>query len=209
MPEMETKQEDQQTVSQDVSQETAAADQQAEQADTPAAEAQTEAPAENEETAKAKAALDELNNRYLRLLADFDNFKRRTANEKSDIYKYGNMNLVKELLPVLDSFELALKAVPDDGPENIRAFEEGFAKVCKQLTDALTKDGLERIEALGKVYDPVYHEAIMVVEDADADPNTVIDELRAGYMYKDKVLRPTVCRVSSASSKKSTEDQNK
>lgn len=157
-----------------------------------------------EDNDKSRAELDELNNRYLRLLADFDNFKRRTANEKNDIYKYGNMNLVKELLPVLDSFELALKNVPDDGQDNMRAFEEGFAKVCKQLTDALIKDGLERIDAIGKEYDPVYHEAIMVVEDADENPNTIIDELRTGYMYKDKVLRPTVCRVSGANSKKTT-----
>lgn len=208
MPEKEKQQEDEKDIQQNVAEETTSAEQKTTEAESPAPEAEESVPGPSEEEAKAKEALEELNNRYLRLLADFDNFKRRTANEKSDIYKYGNMNLLKELLPVLDSFELALKAVPNDGPDNIQAFGEGFAKVCKQLTDALAKDGLERIDAMGKVYDPVYHEAIMVVEDADADPNTVIDELRTGYMYKDKVLRPTVCRVSSATSKKTSENQD-
>lgn len=151
---------------------------------------------EAEETC-SKAAFDELNTRYLRLLADFDNFKRRTANEKNDIYKYGNMKLVTEILPVLDSFDLALKnSLSEDA--NMEAFQEGFAKVQRQLIELLQKDGLERIEALGVEYDPNLHEAIMVVEDDSAPANTVIDELRAGYKYKDKVLRPTVCRVTSS-----------
>lgn len=142
-----------------------------------------------------ESACDELNTRYLRLLADFDNFKRRTTNEKNDIYKYGNMNLIKELLPVLDSFELAMKNAPSG--EGVDAFKEGFEKLHRQLVDILTKAGLERINALNEQYDPTYHEAIMVVEDDSVPPNTIIDELRAGYIFKDKVLRPTVCRVTN------------
>lgn len=150
-----------------------------------------------EEAAPAEdSAYEELNKRYLRLLADFDNFKRRTAGEKEDIAKYGTMNLVKELLPVLDSFELALKNPPVDSVENLAAYQEGFAKVQKQFIDCLGKAGLERIEAIGKEYDPNYHEAIMVVDDDSQPANTVFDELRAGYIFKDKVIRPTVCRVT-------------
>lgn len=150
-----------------------------------------------EEAAPAEdSAYEELNKRYLRLLADFDNFKRRTAGEKEDIAKYGTMNLVKELLPVLDSFELALKNPPADSAENLAAYQEGFAKVQKQFIDCLGKAGLERIEAIGKEYDPNYHEAIMVVDDDSQPANTVFDELRAGYIFKDKVIRPTVCRVT-------------
>ncbi len=150
-----------------------------------------------EEAAPAEdSAYEELNKRYLRLLADFDNFKRRTAGEKEDIAKYGTMNLVKELLPVLDSFELALKNPPVDSAENLAAYQEGFAKVQKQFIDCLGKAGLERIEAIGKEYDPNYHEAIMVVDDDSQPANTVFDELRAGYIFKDKVIRPTVCRVT-------------
>lgn len=156
---------------------------------------------EKEEQAEESApvedsAYEELNKRYLRLLADFDNFKRRTAGEKEDIAKYGTMTLVKELLPVLDSFELALKNPPVDSEENLAAYQEGFAKVQKQFIDCLGKAGLERIEAIGQEYDPNFHEAIMVVDDESQPANTVFDELRAGYKFKDKVIRPTVCRVT-------------
>lgn len=149
-----------------------------------------------EESKAEDSAYDELNKRYLRLLADFDNYKRRTSSEKDDIYKYGAMNLIKELLPVLDSFELALKNPPADATESVKAYQDGFEKVQRQLVDNLGKAGLERIEALGKEYDPNFHEAIMVVDDDSQPANTVIDELRAGYKFKDKVIRPTVCRVT-------------
>lgn len=149
-----------------------------------------------EESKAEDSAYDELNKRYLRLLADFDNYKRRTSSEKDDIYKYGAMNLIKELLPVLDSFELALKNPPADAIESLKAYQDGFEKVQRQLVDNLGKAGLERIEALGKEYDPNFHEAIMVVDDDSQPANTVIDELRAGYKFKDKVIRPTVCRVT-------------
>ena len=149
-----------------------------------------------EESKAEDSAYDELNKRYLRLLADFDNYKRRTSSEKDDIYKYGAMNLIKELLPVLDSFELALKNTPADAIESVKAYQDGFEKVQRQLVDNLGKAGLERIEALGKEYDPNFHEAIMVVDDDSQPANIVIDELRAGYKFKDKVIRPTVCRVT-------------
>lgn len=149
-----------------------------------------------EESKAEDSAYDELNKRYLRLLADFDNYKRRTSSEKDDIYKYGAMNLIKELLPVLDSFELALKNPPADAIERVKAYQDGFEKVQRQLVDNLGKAGLERIEALGKEYDPNFHEAIMVVDDDSQPANIVIDELRAGYKFKDKVIRPTVCRVT-------------
>ena len=149
-----------------------------------------------EESKAEDSAYDELNKRYLRLLADFDNYKRRTSSEKDDIYKYGAMNLIKELLPVLDSFELALKNPPADAIESVKAYQDGFEKVQRQLVDNLGKAGLERIEALGKEYDPNIHEAIMVVDDDSQPANIVIDELRAGYKFKDKVIRPTVCRVT-------------
>lgn len=166
-------------------------------AETSEVENTAEAAAEEAEAAPAEdSAYEELNKRYLRLLADFDNYKRRTANEKDDIYKYGNVSLVKELLPVLDSFELALKNTPADAAENIAAYQEGFAKVQKQLIEALGKAGLERIEAIGQEYDPNFHEAIMVVDDESQPANTVFDELRAGYKFNDRVIRPTVCRVT-------------
>lgn len=169
---------------------------QTEEVETPEVEVELDEEQVEEAAPAEDSAYEELNKRYLRLLADFDNYKRRTAGEKEDIAKYGTMNLVKELLPVLDSFELALKNPPVDSAENLAAYQEGFAKVQKQFVDCLGKAGLERIEAIGKEYDPNYHEAIMVVDDESQPANTVFDELRAGYIFKDKVIRPTVCRVT-------------
>ncbi len=138
----------------------------------------------------------EVENRYLRLLADFENYKKRTAKEKEDIYKYANQTLLESILPVLDAFELAMKSLPEEPEEPLKGFGEGINNIQRQLMEVLEKTGLERIEALGEIYDPVYHEAIMMVPDDSVPPHTIIDELRAGYIFKERVIRPTVCRVS-------------
>lgn len=138
----------------------------------------------------------EVESRYLRLLADFENFKKRTVKEKEDIYKYANQTLLENILPVLDAFELAMKSLPEEPEESLKGFGEGIKNIQRQLMEILNKVGLERIDALGKTYDPVYHEAIMMVPDDTVPPQTIIDELRAGYTFKERVIRPTVCRVS-------------
>ena len=137
--------------------------------------------------------------RYLRLLADFDNYKRRTQREKAEIYQYANERLIKDLLPVLDAFDMALQTAPAEDDETHKSVMIGLEQIQRQLLSALEGAGLSRIAGAGEPYDPVYHEAIMVVDDAEAPANTIIDELRAGYQFKDKVLRPTVCRVSGNS----------
>ena len=137
--------------------------------------------------------------RYLRLLADFDNYKRRTQREKAEIYQYANESLIKDLLPVLDAFDMALQTAPAEDDETHKSVMTGLEQIQRQLLSALEGAGLSRIAGAGEPYDPVYHEAIMVVDDAEAPANTIIDELRAGYQFKDKVLRPTVCRVSGTS----------
>lgn len=137
--------------------------------------------------------------RYLRLLADFDNYKRRTQREKAEIYQYANESLIKDLLPVLDAFDMALQTAPVEDDETYKSVMAGLEQIQRQLLSVLEGAGLSRIAGAGEPYDPVYHEAIMVVDDAEAPANTIIDELRAGYQFKDKVLRPTVCRVSGNS----------
>lgn len=137
--------------------------------------------------------------RYLRLLADFDNYKRRTQREKAEIYQYANESLIKDLLPVLDAFDMALQTAPAEDDETHKSVMTGLEQIQRQLLSVLEGAGLSRIAGAGEPYDPVYHEAIMVVDDAEAPANTIIDELRAGYQFKDKVLRPTVCRVSGNS----------
>lgn len=166
------------------------------------AEDVAEAPAESgqgEEESPSGAGNPELENRYIRLLADFDNYKRRTQREKADIYQYANESLIKEILPVLDAFDMALQTAPSSDDDSHNSVMTGLEQIQRQLMTVLEGAGLSRIAGLGESYDPVYHEAIMVDENADAPANTIIDELRAGYQFKDKVLRPTVCRVSGNS----------
>lgn len=164
-------------------------------------DAQTDTEAEASDQAETPEAEPDKasDTRYLRLLADFDNYKRRTQREKAEIYQYANESLIKDLLPVLDAFDMALQTAPAEDDETHKSVMTGLEQIQRQLLSALEGAGLSRIAGEGEPYDPVYHEAIMVVDDAEAPANTIIDELRAGYQFKDKVLRPTVCRVSGNS----------
>ncbi len=164
-------------------------------------DAQTDTEAEASDQAETPEAEPDKasDTRYLRLLADFDNYKRRTQREKAEIYQYANESLIKDLLPVLDAFDMALQTAPAEDDETHKSVMTGLEQIQRQLLSALEGAGLSRIAGAGEPYDPVYHEAIMVVDDAEAPANTIIDELRAGYQFKDKVLRPTVCRVSGNS----------
>ena len=143
-----------------------------------------------------EAELESLNKRYMLLLADFDNFKRRTQVEKAQIYELGNEALIKSLLPGLDAFDMAFKALPENLEEPLKSFAVGMEAVYKKFRDSLEANGVTEIEALGKIYDPVYHEAVMTVEDSSVENDTIIDVLQKGYQLKDKVIRPSICRVA-------------
>ena len=143
-----------------------------------------------------EAELESLNKRYMLLLADFDNFKRRTQVEKAQIYELGNEALIKSLLPGLDAFDMAFKALPENLEEPLKSFAVGMEAVYKKFRDSLEANGVTEIEALGKIYDPVYHEAVMTVEDSSVENDTIVDVLQKGYQLKDKVIRPSVCRVA-------------
>lgn len=143
-----------------------------------------------------EAELESLNKRYMLLLADFDNFKRRTQVEKAQIYELGNEALIKSLLPGLDAFDMAFKALPENLEEPLKSFAVGMEAVYKKFRDSLEANGVTEIEALGKLYDPVYHEAVMTVEDSSVENDTIIDVLQKGYQLKDKVIRPSICRVA-------------
>lgn len=149
-----------------------------------------------EEVNPLKEELEALNKRYMLLLADFDNFKRRTQTEKAQIYELGNEALIKALLPGLDAFDMAFKALPEEVEEPLKSFVVGMEAVHKKLMDALAQNGVKEIEALGKIYDPTYHEAIMTVEDSSVENDTIIDVLQKGYQLKEKVIRPSICRVA-------------
>ena len=138
--------------------------------------------------------LADLNQRFLRVAADFENYKRRTALEKDDLLKYSNAKLMGELLPVLDTFQQALKS-PGESAETQNVIK-GVEMIYRQMMQVLEQAGMSKIEAVGQHFDPNLHEAIMQVEDDTVPEETVVEELRAGYMLRERVIRPSMVKVS-------------
>lgn len=153
----------------------------------PSAEAESLA-AERDRLAQEKA---ELQDRYLRLAAEFDNFRKRSERERLEAIEYAAMGAVKALLPVLDDFERALRAQSSDGD-----YVRGVELIYQRLYDSLRKLGLEPLEAEGKPFDPNYHEAIERVVDPNVEQDTVVAELQRGYLFKGKLLRAALVRVA-------------
>jgi len=153
-----------------------------------------------EETAKEaedklQADFDTLNNQYLRLAADFDNFRKRQAQEREALLKYGAEESLKKLIEVLDNFDRAKQAIAN--VDDVNQVKESFDLLYNQLFDNLSKVGLEVIDAQGKEFDPNFHEAVMQTPTNDHPENHVIMELQKGYKLGDKVLRPTLVNVAT------------
>lgn len=138
---------------------------------------------------------EELHNRLLRVYADYDNFRRRTREEKERDAKYRAQSLVEDILPVLDNFERALTVQTTN--EESKSILQGMEMVYRQLLEALKKEGVSVIEAVGKPFDPNYHEAVMQVNEEGYESNIVVEELQKGYMLKDRVIRPSMVKVNS------------
>lgn len=134
--------------------------------------------------------LSQAEDSYVRLQADFANFRRRKDKEAQETSALVAQNIAKDLLPIIDNFERALAAEHNDA-----AMHEGISMVYKQLMEILTKNGLEAIEAVGKPFDPNYHQAIMRVEDSSKESDTVAEELQRGYIMKGRVIRPSMVKV--------------
>lgn len=141
-----------------------------------------------------KRELEEKDNRYLRLYADFENYKRRTRNEIEAIKKYQAQDLIADLLPAIDNFERALKSeAKSDDAKNIL---KGIEMVYRGMMEALAKAGVKPIEAVGQAFDPRYHHAVMQEKSEDHPSNVVLEEFQKGYMLKDRVIRPSMVKVS-------------
>ncbi len=138
--------------------------------------------------------LEELKNQYVRLAADFDNFRKRQAQERESLLKYGAESTLKLILPVLDTYARGKKAC--DEMDDAAKLRENYEIIFKQLFDALDKAGVKKIETVGKEFDPNIHEAVMQTPTSEHPDNTVIDELQAGYMLLDRVLRPAMVNVA-------------
>ncbi|HEU4963142.1 MAG TPA: nucleotide exchange factor GrpE [Bacilli bacterium] len=143
--------------------------------------------------AKLTAEAEDYKVRYLRAQADFDNFRRRARQEKEEFAAYANTKIIEELLPVLDTFEMALKTSEDTDTKTLLV---GVEMVHRQLVTALGNYGLAAIESVGQPFDPNLHEGVMQVETDGHDANTVVEEMRKGYKLKDKVIRPSMVKVS-------------
>jgi molecular chaperone GrpE len=154
----------------------------------------------DDEKERLHAELKEANDKYLRLYAEFDNYRKRVNKDKEELIKYGNERLLHELLPFIDHLEMALKHASNEASSGL---VEGVEITLKGLRKTLEKFGLTEIEAEGKPFDPSIHHAISQVEREDGDENIVVEELRKGYRLKDKVLRASLVSVS----KKSVKDE--
>ena len=152
-----------------------------------------------------KAEIVDINNKYLRPAADFDNYRKRQMQERENLIKYGAEDTLKKIIPVLDTFERAKKSI--EKLEDINTVKESYEVCIKQLGDVLDKIGLKKIEAKGTEFDPNIHEAVMQTPSKDYPPHTIIDELQTGYMLHDRVLRPVMVNVATEAEAENTEEK--
>ena len=141
---------------------------------------------------KKDEQIEDLNDRLKRQMAEFDNFRKRTEKEKSSMYVIGAKDIIEKILPVVDNFERGLAQAPEDDP-----FAEGMQKIYKQFTTTMEGMGVEPIEAVGKEFNPDFHNAVMHVEDESVGENIVVEELQKGYTYKGFVVRHSMVKVAN------------
>ena len=142
---------------------------------------------------KLEADLAEKDAQMLRLRADFDNFRRRSAKEREELAAVVTQGILTDMLPLLDNFERALLAEGSD----LDSFRAGVSMIYKQMTEALAKNGLEVIDTKDKKFDPNFHQAVMRVQDPEKEDDTIEQELQKGYMVKGRVIRPSMVQVVS------------
>jgi len=149
------------------------------------------------ETEKLRAERDALLDRLARLQAEFDNARKRAVREQQEFREYAAADVIKNFLPILDSFERALKAGGDSNSNsNSNDFRNGIELIYRQFQDALQKIGVQPIVSVGQAFDPRVHEAVEMVDTSEVPDHHVLDELQRGYKYKERLLRPAMVRVA-------------
>ncbi|WP_271401249.1 nucleotide exchange factor GrpE [Salinicoccus roseus] len=156
-------------------------------------EADSELKAKDEEIESLKQQVETEENKYLKLYAEFENFKRRNRQEMETNNKYKHQGMVEDLLPIIDNFERALKIEGDS--ESFNSLLKGVEMVYNDLVNTLMKHDVREIESVGQPFDPNYHQAVMT-EASDEDDGIVIEEFQKGYILKDRVIRPSMVKVS-------------
>lgn len=141
---------------------------------------------------KAQELIDELNDKVMRQMAEFENFRKRSDKEKSQMYDMGAKNILEKILPVVDNFERGLSTAEEGD-----SFADGMKMIYKQLMTCLEEAGVKEIEAEGQEFNPDYHNAVMHVEDEELGENVVVEVLQKGYMYNDSVLRHAMVKVAN------------
>lgn len=144
---------------------------------------------------KKDEKIEELTDRLTRQMAEFDNFRKRTEKEKSQMYEIGAKDIIEKILPVVDNFERGLAAVAEDDKED--PFVQGMDKIYKQLMTTLDGIGVKPIEAVGQEFNPDFHNAVMHEENEEAGENTITEEFQKGYMYRDSVVRHSMVKVAN------------
>ena len=144
---------------------------------------------------KKDEKIEELTDRLTRQMAEFDNFRKRTEKEKSQMYEIGAKDIIEKILPVVDNFERGLAAVPEEDQSN--PFAQGMEKIYKQLMTTLEEIGVKPIEAVGNEFNPDFHNAVMHVEDEEFGENIVAEEFQKGYTYRDSVVRHSMVKVAN------------
>ena len=172
----------------------------AENADAEASEADSEDPDKKKSFFKKKKdkkdeQIEELTDKVKRQMAEFDNFRKRTEKEKSQMYEIGAKDIIEKILPVVDNFERGIAAVPEEEKSN--PFAEGMEKIYKQLMTTLEEIGVKPIEAVGQEFDPDFHNAVMHVEDEEVGENIITEEFQKGYLYRDSVVRHSMVKVAN------------
>ena len=146
-------------------------------------------------SSKLEEKIAELEDARMRQLAEFENFRKRSEKEKSQMFEIGAKSVVEKILPVIDNFERGLASMPEE--EKGKPFADGIELVYKQMLGALDEIGVKPIEAVGQEFDPNFHNAVMTVESEDMESGTVAEELQKGYMYQDSVVRHSMVKVVS------------
>ncbi|MHA1214500.1 MAG: nucleotide exchange factor GrpE [Candidatus Hodarchaeales archaeon] len=140
-------------------------------------------------------------NQYLRALADYDNLQKRTSKEKADFFKNANETLIKKLLDLADTFDRTADEIADRSKVNVDILIDSFKAAHKQFNAILKNEGVEKIDAIGKIFDPNYHEVVLVREDNTKQENIIINEVQKGYMLNSKLIRPSKVVIAKNSKK--------
>jgi molecular chaperone GrpE len=153
-------------------------------------------PQQIEELKTRAAKADENWERLLRTTADFENFKKRAARERTEAAQFANAALLQKLLPILDNFEMAQAAAQSAEGDKLASLQAGVAMIQQQLKNALLETGIEEIDATGKLFDPALHEAVSQQESSEIPEDHVIQQIRKGYKLRDRLLRPAAVIVA-------------